>query len=223
MRLLVVEDEHRIAQAIKEGLEQEKYAVDVEYDGEQGYNAASSTDYDLILLDIMLPGMDGITISKNLRQAGVHTPILMLTAKDQERDIVKGLDSGADDYLAKPFSFDVLLARVRALLRRPHDNLPDVISAGDLTLDSTNQIVKRAGKEVRLSAKEYAILNYLLRNKNKVVSKNNIMSHVWDFDSDILPNNVEVMINYLRAKIDKPFDGPPIIETVRGFGYRIMD
>lgn len=223
MRILVVEDEHRIAQAVKEGLEQEKYAVDVEYDGEQGFNAASSTEYDLILLDIMLPGMDGINISTNLRAKGIHTPILMLTARDQEKDIVRGLDSGADDYLAKPFSFDVLLARVRALLRRPHDSLPDVIYARDLTLDINNQIVKRAGKEIRLSAKEYAILNYLLRNKNKVVSKNNIMSHVWDFDSDILPNNVEVMINYLRSKIDKPFEGPPIIETVRGFGYRIMD
>lgn len=223
MKILIVEDEHRIARAIKEGLEQEAYAVDVEYDGEDGYNAARAGDYDLILLDVMLPNMDGFSISKKLREEGVHTPILMLTAKDQTKDIVKGLDNGADDYLPKPFAFEVLLARVRALLRRPHDLLPEVLTAGDLTLDANTQLVKRDGKEIRLSSKEYAILDYLLRNKNKVLSKNNIISHVWDFDADVLPNNVEVMINYLRSKIDKPFKGPEIIETVRGFGYRIND
>lgn len=223
MRILVVEDEHRIARAVKEGLEQEKYAVDVEYDGEDGYNAARTGEYDLILLDVMLPSMDGLTVSRKLRSDKIHMPILMLTAKDQVKDIVSGLDSGADDYLPKPFSFDELLARVRALLRRPHDSLPEIMSAKDLTMDCSSQIVKRAGKEIKLSAKEYAILDYLLRNKNKVLSKNNIISHVWDFDADVMSNNVEVMINYLRAKIDKPFKGPEIIETVRGFGYRIVD
>lgn len=223
MRILVVEDEHRIARAVKEGLEQEKYAVDVEYDGEDGYNAARTGDYDLILLDIMLPSIDGLSISRKLRDDKIHTPILMLTAKDQVKDIVSGLDSGADDYLPKPFSFDELLARTRALLRRPHDSLPEVMNVADLTMDCSNQVVKRSGKEIKLSAKEYAILDYLLRNKNKVLSKNNIISHVWDFDADVMSNNVEVMINYLRAKIDKPFNGPEIIETVRGFGYRITD
>lgn len=223
MKILVVEDEKRIAQAIKEGLRQEKYAVDVEHDGEDGFNAALVGDYDLIVLDLMLPSMDGLDVAKKLREKTIQTPILMLTARDQAMDIVKGLDSGADDYLAKPFSFDVLLARIRALLRRPTNALPEVISVYDLTMDTNKQIVKRAGKEIKLSAKEYAILDYLLRNKNKVLSKNSIMSHVWDFDSDILPNNVEVMMNYIRSKIDKPFKGPAIIETVRGFGYRIAD
>lgn len=223
MKILVVEDEQRIAHAVKEGLLQEKYAVDVEYDGEDGLNSALVGDYDLIVLDLMLPSMDGLEVSRRLRQENILTPILMLTARDQARDIVKGLDSGADDYLPKPFSFEVLLARIRALLRRPTNLLPEILTVLDLTMDTTSQVVKRSGKEIRLSAKEYAVLDYLLRNKNKVLSKNNIMSHVWDFDSDILPNNVEVTINYIRAKIEKPFSGPAIIETVRGFGYRIMD
>lgn len=222
MRILVVEDEHRIAQAIKEGLEQESYAVDVAYDGEEGYSSAANDEYDLIILDVMMPQMNGYEVVKKLRADGNHTPILMLTAKDQSRDVVNSLDSGADDYLAKPFSFEVLLARIRALLRRPQDTIGDVLSSGDLTLDVTNHEVRRAGKEIRLSSKEYAILEYLLRNRGKVLSKNNIMSHVWDFDADILPNNVEVFITYLRNKIDKPFEGPNLIQTVRGFGYKVV-
>lgn len=221
MRILVVEDEHRIAQAIKEGLEQESYAVDVCYDGEEGYNTAANDDYDLILLDVMLPGLNGYAVCKKLREAGNHLPILMLTAKDQPRDIVQGLDTGADDYLAKPFSFEVLLARIRALLRRPTDSLGQTLEAGDLKLDPSSHEVTRAGKAINLSSKEYAILEYLLRNRGRVLSKNNIMTHVWDFDADILPNNVEVFINYLRSKVDKPFDGPKLIRTVRGFGYKI--
>jgi two-component system copper resistance phosphate regulon response regulator CusR len=221
MKILVVEDEHRIAQAIKEGLEQESYAVDVAYDGEDGYNTAANDEYDLILLDVMMPAMDGYEVCKKLRAAGNHTPILMLTAKDQSKDIVLGLDTGADDYLAKPFAFEVLLARVRALLRRPHDSVGDVLNAGDLSLNTTTHTVKRGETSIRLSNKEYAILEYLLRNQDRVLSKNNIMTHVWDFDADILPNNVEVFIAYLRAKIDKPF-GSNIIQTVRGFGYKIQ-
>lgn len=221
MRILVVEDEHRIAQAIKEGLEQETYAVDAVYDGESGYNAARHEDYDLIILDIMMPGMDGLEVCKKLRADSVHTPVLMLTAKDRNPDIVKGLDNGADDYLVKPFSFEILLARVRALLRRPQESLREVLKAGDLTLNTTSREVKRRGKTIKLSAKEYALLEYMLRNKNKVLSKNNIMSHVWDFDADILPNTVEVFITYLRSKIDKPFKGSELIQTVRGFGYKI--
>jgi DNA-binding response OmpR family regulator len=225
MRILVVEDEHRIAQAIKQGLEQESYAVDVCFDGEDGYStavAAKDDEYDVILLDVMMPGMDGYEVCRKLRAQSIHTPILMLTAKDQNRDVVKGLDEGADDYLAKPFSFEVLLARVRALLRRPPDTIDgDKLMVGDLTLDPASRTVVRAGTDIHLSGKEYAILEYLLRNQGKVLSKNNIMTHVWDFDADILPNNVEVFITYLRAKVDKPFEGPNLIHTVRGFGYKL--
>ncbi|MEO8691293.1 MAG: response regulator transcription factor [Candidatus Saccharimonas sp.] len=221
MRILVIEDEHRIAQAVKEGMEQEAYAVDVCYDGADGYNTARSDDYDLIILDVMLPEMDGVTLAKQLRADKNHTPILMLTAKSQNTDIVHGLDAGADDYLAKPFSFEVLLARVRALLRRPHESTPEVLSISDLTLDTNTYAVRRAGKLVRLSNKEYALLEYLLRNEGKVLSKNNIITHVWNFDANILPNTVEVFINLLRSKIDKPFKKPALIQTVRGFGYKI--
>ncbi len=221
MRILVVEDEHRIAQAVKEGLEQESYAVDVVYDGEDGYNSARQDEYDLILLDVMLPSMDGYEVCRRLRADGNHTPILMLTAKDQPRDVVQGLDTGADDYLAKPFSFEVLLARVRALLRRPHESTGEVLQAGDLSMNPSTKEVIRASQPISLSTKEYALLEYMLRNQNRVLSKNNIMSHVWDFDADILPNTVEVFIAYLRAKVDKPFKTPALIQTVRGFGYKI--
>lgn len=221
MRILVVEDERRIALAIKEGLEQESYAVDVSFDGLDGYNSALSEPYDAIVLDVMLPEMDGFSVAKKLRERGVQTPILMLTAKNQNGDVVTGLQSGADDYLAKPFSFDVLVARIQALLRRPKQTVTDVLNAQGLSLNTTTHEVTRNGKHIDLSTKEYAILEYLLRNKGTVLSKQTIMSHVWDFDADILPNTVEVFIAYLRAKVDKPFDEPPIIQTVRGFGYKI--
>jgi len=221
MRILIVEDEHRIAQAIKEGLEQETYAVDVCHDGEDGYNTAHADDYDLIILDVMLPNMDGFEICKKLRAENNHTPVLMLTAKDQNKDVVHGLDTGADDYLPKPFSFEILLARIRALLRRPPQAIGEILETSNLTLDTTSHEVKRAGKTIKLSSKEYALLEYLLRNKGKVLSKNNIMTHVWDFDADILPNTVEVFVAYLRAKIDKPYKQPELIKTVRGFGYKI--
>ena len=221
MRLLVVEDEHRVAQAVKEGLEQESYAVDVEYDGEAGLNAALADEYDLVILDIMLPSMNGLEVCRRLRDAGNHSPVLMLTAKDQDSDVVSGLDKGADDYLVKPFSFEVLLARVRALLRRPHDTLDSILQIEDLSLNLTTKRVKRSGKELKLTAKEFAILEYMMRNPGKILSKHNIMTHVWDFDADILPNNVEVFMTYLRAKVDKPFKGPNLLQTVRGFGYTI--
>lgn len=224
MRILVVEDDHRIAQAIKTGLTQEDYAVDVAYDGEEGLNTALADDYDMIVMDVMMPGLDGIEVCRQLRKAGNHVPILLLTARSQAADIVMGLDAGADDYLPKPFSFDVLLARVRALLRRPADTLQTVLVADDLELDLSKRMVKRAGTDVQLSSKEYAILEYLLRSKGKIVSKDSIISHVWDFDADVLPNNVEVFITYLRNKIDKPFTASrPLIQTVRGFGYVIKD
>lgn len=221
MRILVVEDERRIAQAIKEGLEQESYAVDVAFDGLEGYSTAVNDGYDVILLDVMLPEMNGYEIVRKLRDEGNHTPVLMLTAKDQNKDIVQGLDSGADDYLQKPFSFEVLLARIRALLRRPQEVIHHIIKIEDLTVDLTHREVKRNGNLIKLSSKEYAVLEYLVRNNGKVLSKNNIMTHVWDFDADILPNNVEVFVAYLRNKIDRPFKGPKLIHTVRGFGYRV--
>lgn len=225
MKALVVEDEHRIAQAIKEGLTQEGYAVDVCFDGAEGLASARGDEYDIILSDVMMPEMDGTDMVKALRQEGIHTPVLMLTAKSQSRDIVTGLDAGADDYLTKPFSFDVLLARVRALLRRPDVALDVVLTAGDLELDTRQHTVKRGDTPIHLTGKEYAILEYLLRNKNKIVSKNTIINHVWDFDADVLPNNVEVFMTYVRGKVDKPFADtrPALIETVRGFGYTIKD
>ena len=224
MKILVVDDEVRIARAIKQGLEQEGYAVDMVHDGEDGYNTARADEYDAIVLDVMMPEMNGFEVARKLRTDGDKTPILMLTAKDQSRDIVEGLDSGADDYLAKPFSFDVLTARLRALLRRPQDAITNILSADDVTMDLLQRRVTRMGQDVTLSSKEFAILEYLMRNKNRILSKNNIMTHVWDFDADILPNNVEVFINYLRGKIDKPFPkSKPLIQTVRGFGYVVKD
>ena len=222
MKVLIVEDEHRIAEAIKQGLQQENYAVEVCYDGQDGYAAASADEYDIVLLDVMLPGLNGFEICARLRADNNHTPVLMLTAKDQSKDIVKGLNAGADDYLAKPFAFEVLLARIQALLRRPQQTVSSVLKAGNLELDTLAKTVQRGGVPISLSSKEFALLEYLMRNQNQVLSKNNIMSHVWDFDADILPNTVEVFVAYLRGKIDKPFKKQkPLLETVRGFGYKI--
>jgi DNA-binding response OmpR family regulator len=222
MRILVIEDEHRIANSIKKGLEQEKYAVDVAYDGLTGFDLAASEDYDLILLDLMLPGMDGMVICKKLREEGMHMPILMLTARGQIHERVAGLDAGADDYLTKPFSFEELLARIRALSRRPKTNTGIRLTAADLVLDPKTYEVKRSGKDIRLSSKEFALLEYMLRHTGQILTKEQIISHVWDYEADILPNTVEVYIKNLRSKIDLPFkDKPELIETIRGFGYRI--
>lgn len=220
MRVLLIEDDVTIARLLKEGLEDESYAVDVANDGSEGYRTAVADDYDVIILDIMLPGMNGYEVCRALRNDGNKTPILMLTARDAERDIVEGLDTGADDYLAKPFSFDVLLARIRALLRRPNEKLEEIIQVGDLKLDPSSKRVTRASQEISLTAKEYGVLEYLMRNKGKVLSKEQIISHVWDFDADVLPNNVELFIMFLRRKIDKPFKSK-LIHTVSGFGYKL--
>ena len=222
MRILLVEDDVTIARLLKEGLEDESYAVDVVNDGSEGYRTATADDYDVIILDIMLPGMNGYEVCRALRSDGNKTPILMLTARDAERDIVEGLDTGADDYLAKPFSFDVLLARIRALLRRPNEKLEEVLQVGDLKLDPSSKKVTRASQEINLTAKEYGVLEYLMRNKGKVLSKEQIISHVWDFDADVLPNNVELFIMFLRRKIDKPFKSK-LIHTVSGFGYKLEE
>jgi len=218
----VVEDEHKIANAIKQGLEQESYAVDVVYDADEGLSSALTGEHDLIVLDRMLPGLiEGVDICKEVRANRIHTPILILTAKDQIADRVAGLNAGADDYLVKPFAFEELLARIRALLRRPQEELGTTLKIDDLTLDTVNSQVERAGQRINLSSKEYALLHYLLRNQNRVLSKSNIINHVWDFDADVLPNTVEVYMGYLRNKIDKPFKGPTLIHTVRGFGYKL--
>lgn len=222
MRVLLIEDDVTIARLLKEGLEDEAYAVDVVHDGDEGYRTAVADDYDVIILDIMLPGMNGYEVCRVLRNDGNKTPILMLTARDAERDIVEGLDTGADDYLAKPFSFDVLLARIRALLRRPNEKLEEILQVGDLKLDPSSKKVTRASQEINLTAKEYGVLEYLMRNKGKVLSKEQIISHVWDFDADVLPNNVELFIMFLRRKIDKPFKSK-LIHTVSGFGYKLEE
>lgn len=222
MRILVVEDEHRIANSIKKGLEQENYAVDVAYNGDDGYDLASTEDYDAIILDLMLPGTKGLEITRNLREEKIHAPILILTAKGQIQDKVKGLDSGADDYLTKPFSFEELLARIRALIRRPKTAVSEILTAEDLTLNSKTFEVRREEKLIMLSSKEFSLLEYLLRNKGRILTKEQIISHVWDYDADILPNTVEVYIRNLRNKIDAPFKNKKgIIKTIRGFGYKI--
>jgi len=222
MRILIVEDEHRIGTSIKKGLELEKYAVDLAFDGRDGYDFAATEEYDCIILDLMLPGMDGLTICKKLREKGIHTPILILTARSQVENKIEGLDSGADDYLTKPFSFEELLARVRALIRRPNGMQSTLLKAGDLELDTVNYGVKRGNITIQLSSKEYSLLEYLLRHVGNIVSKDQIVGHVWNYDDDVLPNTVEVYIRKLRQKIDIPFtEEEPLISTVRGFGYKI--
>lgn len=221
MRILIVEDEHKIARAVARALEQESYAVDIAYDGDEGYAMATTEPYDLAIIDRMIPGeYDGLAIVKAMRDAKIHTPILLLTALGSTADKTKGLDSGADDYMVKPFALAELLARVRALLRRPAEQLSVVLKAGDLELDTTTFRVTRAGKEISLTSKEFALLEYLLRNQGKPSNKETIVQHVWDYDADILLNTVEVYIKYLRAKVDEPFD-KPLIKTIRGFGYKI--
>lgn len=220
MRILIVEDEHKIASAIKRGLEQQSYAVDVSYDADDGLAMATTEPYDLIILDRMLPGStDGIGILRSLREQNNHTPVLLLTAKDRVLDRAEGLNAGADDYLVKPFAFVELIARVRALLRRSPQAVSTTIKYDTLSLDTQNMLVERSGKHIQLTAKEFALLEYLLHNADRVVSKDALMQHVWDYDADILPNTVEVYIGYLRNKIDKPFKEPSLIHTRRGFGY----
>ena len=222
MRILVVEDEHRLANSIKKGLLQERYAVDVAYNGSDGFDLAATEDYDIILLDLMLPGMDGLEICRQLRQKQRHTPILILTAKSQIQDKIVGLDSGADDYLTKPFSFDELLARIRSLTRRPHHVLNPILQVDDLTLNTVTFEVMRANKIIKLSGKEYSLLEFLMRHPRQIVKKERIIGHVWDYDSNVLPNTIEVYIKHLRQKIDRPFTRlPPLITTIRGFGYRL--
>ena len=222
MRALIVEDEPKIAKSIKKGLEAETFSVDVVEDGESGLSYGRSPDYDVIILDWMLPGaLDGKAVCDALRSEGVKTPILMLTARDSTEAKVQGLNSGADDYLSKPFAFDELIARLYALLRRPRNLLGKTLQAGDVSLDPVTKSVTCRGEPVELTAKEFALLEYLIRRKGTIVSKDDLISHIWSDDDDVLPNTVEVYIGYLRNKIDRPF-GTNIIQTKRGFGYIIQ-
>jgi DNA-binding response OmpR family regulator len=221
MRILIIEDEHKIAQALKKALEQESYAVDISYDGDDGYAMATTEPYDLAIIDRMIPGeYDGIGIIKAMREAKIHTPVLILTAKGTISDRATGLDAGADDYLVKPFALEELLARVRALLRRPVEVQQTILTAGDLSLNTVTCIVKRGDVEINLTGKEFALLEYLLRNQGRPHNKETIISHVWDYNADVLPNTVEVYMKYLRQKVDDPFD-VQLLQTVRGFGYKI--
>lgn len=223
MKILLIEDEHKIARAVRLGLEQERAVVEVCHDGPSGLSSALGDSFDVIVLDRMLPGgLDGVQICETLRSKGVRTPIIMLTAKAQIRDRVTGLNAGADDYLTKPFSFEELLARIRALLRRPHEAISNTLTVGPLELDTLNYVVRRDGHEIALTQTEFSLLEYMMRNAGRVLSKANIINHVWDFDADVLPNTVEAYIGYLRSKIDRPFRRQPaMIQTVRGFGYKI--
>lgn len=218
MRILLVEDEKDLAAIVKQGLEEDGYIVETAHDGEEGLYMAESFPADAIILDIMLPVMDGLTILKTIRKKGITTPVLLLTARDAIVDKIAGLDTGADDYLTKPFSFPELLARVRSLLRRKGTVKEAIISINDLEINTASHEVKRAGNIINLSAKEYALLEYLAYNRNKVLSRTDIVEHIYHEETDMDSNVVDVYINYLRNKIDK--DSPnKLIQTVRGAGY----
>lgn len=219
-RLLVVEDEPGIAEALARGLAAEGFAVDISGDGREALWRAVEVDYDAVILDVMLPGLSGYEVLRRMRGAGRWSPVLMLTAKDGDYDIADALDMGADDYLVKPFSFVVLLARVRALVRRGRVDRPAVLRVGDLELDPARHVCRRGETKVSLTAREFAVLDYLMRHPEQVISKAELLDHVWDarFDGD--PNVVEVYIGYLRRKLDVPFERHSI-ETVRGAGYRL--
>ena len=218
--MLVVEDELKMAGLVKRGLEREGYAVDVTGDGDEALWAAREHDYDAIVLDAMIPGPDGFEVCRTLRREGRWAPVIMLTARDAVEDRVTGLDAGADDYLVKPFSFAELCARLRALLRRDPIERPVVRTVGDLVLDPTTRKVTRAGVPVRLSAKEFSLLEYLMSHAGAVLTRTAILEHVWDFAYDGTSNVVDVYMRYLREKVDRPF-GRDSIETVRGVGYRL--
>ena len=221
MRVLIVEDEERLAAGLKLGLEAEGFATDIATTGVDGLWMARENPYDAIVLDIMLPGMNGFQVCSTLRAEGVWTPVLMLTAKDGELDEAEALDLGADDYLTKPFSYVVLLARLRSLLRRGSRERPAVLTAGDLRLDPATRDVSRGDERIALTARETALLEYLLRRKGEVVSKREILDHVWDYDFMGDPNIVEVYVRHLRNKLDRPF-GRDSIRTIRGAGYRLV-
>ncbi|MCH7650483.1 MAG: response regulator transcription factor [Nitrospinae bacterium] len=218
MRLLIVEDEKKVAGFIKKGMEEETYAVDVAYDGEEGFHLAELNQYDMIILDLMLPKMDGLEVLTRLRDKKVNTPILLLTAKDAVEDKVAGLNKGADDYLTKPFAFSELLARVRSLMRRGQAETKTELKVGDLNLDLVSHKVKRNSEEIELTGKEYSLLEYFMRNEGKVLTRTMIAEHVWDYNFDTFTNVIDVYVNHLRKKIDKKYPSK-LLHTLRGIGY----
>ncbi|HVZ67648.1 MAG TPA: response regulator transcription factor [Patescibacteria group bacterium] len=220
MRVLVIEDEHKIAASIKRGLEQENFTVDLAHTAERGIDLALGEEYDIIVLDRLLPGMEGVEIVKTIREEEIHTPILFLTARGQLDDKVEGLNAGADDYMVKPFAFSELIARIRALTRRPQKSVGQTLVVEDLTLDTQSFDVERGGTKISLSSKEFSLLEYLMHHPNKILSKDQIINHIWNYDADVLPNSVEVYIKHLRDKIDKGYKSS-LIHTIRGFGYKI--
>ncbi len=223
MKLLIVEDEKRLCQTVAKHLKAEGYAVDFCHDGKDAFDYMAGTEYDAVILDIMLPGLDGISVLKTMRSQKVKTPVLLLTAKNTIEDKVKGLDSGADDYLTKPFSLEELSARIRVMIRRSGiARVDSQISAGPLTLDTDRKVALREGKEIPLTAKEYAILEYLMHNKGIVLSRDKMMNHIWNYDYEGSSNIIDVYIRTLRNKIDADFE-LKLIQTVRGLGYVIKD
>jgi DNA-binding response OmpR family regulator len=220
MRILIVEDDRKVSGFLKRGLQEEHYAVDLCAKGDEALYMAQVNPYDLIILDVMLPGKDGISICREMRKEGLFTPVLMLTAKDAVEDRVEGLGEGADDYLTKPFSFEELLARIRALLRRNQDYKTPSLKAGDLEMDPVRRLVTRAGKKIALTGREYALLEYLMRNKGRIVTPTMILEHVWDMNYAGASNIVNVYISHLRNKIDKGHK-VQLIQTLRGHGYKI--
>lgn len=222
MRVLVVEDEKKVASFIKRGLEEESFSVDVAYDGEEGLDMAVNNPYDVILMDLMLPKKDGLSVIRELRDQDIATPVLCLTAKESVEDIVEGLETGSDDYLTKPFAFGELLARVKALLRRTSKDRGAEIFFADLRLDPVSHKVWRSDKEIDLTAKEYGLLEYFMRNPNEVLTRAMIAEHVWDYTFDSFTNIIDVYVNYLRKKVDRDYD-TKLIHTVRGVGYVLKE
>jgi two-component system OmpR family response regulator len=222
MRLLVVEDDVKMAALLRRGLSEEGSAVDVARTGEDGVWMAAATEYDAVVLDVMLPGIDGFEACRRMRDEGVWAPVLLLTARDSVEDRVAGLDGGADDYLTKPFSFAELSARLRALVRRGRPERPPVLTAGDLTLDPATRQARRGDTEISLSAKEFALLEAFMRRPGEVLTRLDLLEHAWDFAYENRSNVIDVYVRYLRAKVDRPF-GVESIETVRGAGYRLRE
>ena len=222
MRILLIEDEKKVARFISKGLIEESYAVDVAYDGEEGLFLAEVNDYDLIILDIMLPKKDGFEVLKTLRNKGFITPVIMLTARDELESKVQGLDLGADDYMTKPFAFSELMARIRAIMRRKQEKADNRLQLGDLVIDAVTRTVTRGNKPVELTNKEYALLEYFIRNPGRVLSRTMIAEHVWDYQFDPMTNVIDVYVNYLRQKIDRGFE-KKLIHTIRGVGYVIRE
>jgi heavy metal response regulator len=222
MRILLIEDDEHIVNFLKRGLKEEGYIVDVAYDGEDGLYLAENEEFDLIILDILLPKLDGFELCSRLRAKGNTTPILMLTAKDDIEDRVHGLDIGADDYLVKPFAFEELVARIRALLRRQKNVNSHILKVGDLTLNLLTREVKRGDRTIELTTREFELLKFLMYNRGQVLTRTQIARHVWSYDFDYFSNVVDVYIRYLREKIDEPFEHK-LIHTIRGVGYKIEE